>query len=1444
MAGRALPAPRANGNPMNTIMESNLTPEYVDNLARQHRWAATGVSDYPPRDPLVGQSRFFRRYRTFIQTVDQEADHFAHVFAVEGEWGRGKSRLGHELIAQINDCSKGWFVRGAAGQLGNVQLFEEAARDQYLGLYLRYSQVASDYQNSDNWFGFGLYKALLPLATKVFDGSIQSEIAKQALARLEPYGFAPERLRDILELDQAHSEELLYEDPNLVTGLVQQAYEYLKTFGIRYLLVVLDELETVAEAATFGLEQDDAKRLDGQAIRLIGRAIKEEDPRRKLPWLRYVALCSPLLGQQLREIQSTARRFELAELEHNAFADVSDYVAELQRARKLRFDYPVGLVEAAYAMSGANFGWFNVVMANIDVVLEDYAGAGKGIPPTGDLFEEVLNRSGRVSRHVLDAHAIEGIKTGDHQKLAAARRLLFGQLPMSLQECDEPTLALLDLENEDGEPVASRYRKVRWDPLDCRRALEEAKFQRHQDEWFYPSVEQGLNLSGLLQNLRTFAIKEADSDALLIPLAHAEFRHLLALLYDHPAAEFAADALWQKLVGSEKQLSDGDATHIGPSVAMLLRLDLRYRSQQHNSMIFRDPELADAHERAMREFGQAAKQDDALRYRTRLTGLFRLLDRNWLYAQEAYPNRGNLVIQIAPRGQGQGQRGGLQFCEGLKLHPDNQAWFAWINSKEELQRLHEFAGRTREDSGRIPVMAFTTSIGVADFYQRGGVSEALKGDILLYPLNSSEADQLERIGLLPPFCQGFSLGDQVFTTKFKNRLNALRDYAYQAIHVWRRQLNSRGLIAWPLRPLSRLSPEDREMLFAAWQLLALSRPEIAGLHDLQPEHGLDAAEVAALFSRLAVGGKVQAAGYEADEHAGLFIDLGDPSRSQARVPAFLARIANPAKEVAWTLDRAKREWYWGYLWSGNGLSAKSVFEDWMWWCTELHLLKVEDAAARQGRWISVLRAELENSIKEAMNWFDGPAQDGYRATIKILERVFGADLIPGLFSPMGSAKLGTETVEASDQLRHARQIFDRLRLDEEVLANAKNLDDIVQALPALLRARADLLHQVGRVKPAVTPAVRLDNLKTIRLNDKRISLYERVCRARLFAEYVEQMAKAISGQVDALIEQLEADCRDLPHFPKNLFTLSLETIRSILAGALHQAAEGDTVLTEAQAGSDTLLHFLRSLQLDKAAERLERLAEETGVDPHGGAPKPFGQVTGHIIESYRQFKDRYQATQESMRALRHRLGEASRILEPLPVDYGESCHPGELITIQQKLSFVSDAFENLADDAGIERERFSPQARKGKFDAIREIPERLIKSIREELSVLGGATLKIEHCIEAYRSTRLEEANGDLPCTLNPLFAACRETPIATLLLNDIRGLSLHDLDVHLELRTQEALNRADKQLSGTGISVDRWRAAARSILAGKAPLFSAEELALLVERGIVKVRVGFGEPG
>ena len=1414
----------------------------IAGLARRHSWAATGVSDYPPRDPLVGQSRFFKRYRTFIRTVDQDADNFAHVFAVEAEWGRGKSRLGHELIAQINDCSKGWFVREDGALLEDKKLFDDAAQQKYLALYIRYSQVASDYQNSDNWFGYGLYKALLPLATGSFDGSIQSKIAEQALHRLNPAGFDIQQLAQCLELEQAHSEETLYEEAGLVVRLVQAAYAYLQTFGIEYVLVVLDELETVAEAATFGLEQDDAKRLDGQAIRLIGKAIKEEDPRRKLPWLRYVALCSPLLGQQLREIQSVARRFELVELEHNAFADVSDYVAQLKAERKLAHDYPTGLVEAAYAMSGANFGWFNVIMANVDAVLAEYAEAGTPLTDMGTLFGALIDRAGRVAEHVLDKHAIEGIKTSDHDLRAVAQSLLYGQLPIALDAAPARCKELLKLNNEDGEPVASLYRKMPFDALLCRQALEEAKFKREKDEWLYPAVEQALSLSALLQNLRTFAINETEKEVLLLPLSRGEFKHLLSLLYDHPAVEFAADALWQKLIGSEPFVPDEEATHIGPSVAMLLRLDLRYRNQQHNSMIFRDPAEADGHEQAMKAFLQCSSLKPGLRWTARLIGLMRLLDKNWQYSQPGLANKENLFIQTSSRGLGGGQRGGLLFCDGLKLHPDNLAWFAWVNNREELDRLHQLAAMRHADEGRFPVMAFTASTHLMEQYNRGDVSEKLKDDLLLYYLNPSEVDQLERIGLLPEQTKGLLLDDTRLTSKFKNRLNALRDFAYQAIHQWRGRLNERGLIAWPFKPTGKINAQDRDLLLRAWTLFMFKEPKLSGLHDLETRHGIDAEDIASLMQRLALPNKLLSLGFTKEEHAGLFSDLVNPQQAQVRLPHFLARIANPASTQEWTLEKAKRDWYWSYLQHAS-VTAKSVFDDWMWWCGELHLLQLQDATAATAKWQSLPRAKLDNAINEAQNWFDGNGADGYKAVVTKLERVFGYDRIPGLFAPLGKAPTGTETVEAHELLKSARSAFDALKVGEEALAlqGTYALSAIADKMPTLLAGRFDVLQRVAGVKPEQVPEITLGNINTLRLDDKSQSLYQRIEQARLFADYVEKAAAQIKQGINHLIADIEADAQGLDLFPRSLFTLSLQTVTNILDGALQQHNASGTAVAEGTASSDTLLHYLRSLQLDKAAERLRLLAEEAGVNIDNGTALGLTDNLGCIASSYRAGKRKFVEITGYLAELQGRCAEAARVLEPMPADYSAPEHPQELATLTQKLVLIGDAFEDVADNAKSEREKFREQARKGQFSAIRDVPERLFNPIQTQLNVIGGAITKIENTILSHREILVSQINEHYLPVLIPLFSACNDAAPTAISLSNVSSLSLHDLHVKIDVQQSQWEAKATQLLSGTGLDFAGWQDLAMAIAEGKSPALSQPVQEALVAKGILKMKLYFG---
>ncbi|MCK5664613.1 MAG: hypothetical protein KAI17_14070, partial [Thiotrichaceae bacterium] len=956
---------------------------------------------------------------------------------------------------------------------------------------------------------------------------------------------------------------------------------------------------------------------------------------------------------------------------------------------------------------------------------------------------------------------------------------------------------------------------------------EEAKFQRQQGEWLYPSVEQKLSLETLLQNLRTFAIKEEGKDVYLIPQSQSEFKHLLSLLYDHPASEFAADALWQKFIGSEKTLPENEATHIGPSVAMLLRLDLRYRSQQHNSMIFRAPEFADAHEQAMKSYEQswahqANSGHNTIRLRTRLTGLFRLLDKNWQYKETSYPNKDNLTIQMPPKAQGPGQKGGLLFCDGLKLHPNNQAWFAWVSSKEELTQLHTLVTSLRGSAGRIPVMAFTSSIGVNDHYVKGGVSEALKDDILLYHLNTTELDVLERIGLLSEFCQGFELKNEVFTTKFKNRLNGLRDYAYTAINHWRHRLQERGLIAWPLRPTGKLNTQDREKLFQAWRLFMIDEPTLGGLHGLMPEHGLDASELAGLFSRLVIGSKMQAQSYEHNEHAGLFIDLEQPTHSQARFPVFLAKISNPSKAKSWTLAKAKQEWYWGYIWSGGGLNTKSIFDDWMWWCSSLHLLKIEDVNVKTPRWIPVPRAELGNAIVEASNWFHGTLygkkDEGYPATVEILEKVYGYDRIPGLFAPNGKSPEGTETVEANDQLIKAKELFTTLKNQEENLGDSlsgnesstdnesstsrefsidkKFSSEILEALPTILRNRQKILSLLDKVYPKDKPDIQIGNINMIHWEDRRVSLYERVERARLFAEYVRHCGDRICERVKQLQQDITSDPEAQLPFPQRLFTLSMETVSNIFEGALNQGGLGNTQQLEASGTSDTLLHYLRSLQLDRASERLDLLGREVGYDPQTQVTKQFNEISGFIISTFRRFKTRYSEVVKQYEDIEKRISSMILALDALPVDYPEPDQLQVVLKLQSRLQLIGDSFEELDEKVDEERQKFTRQARKGKFSAINDTQERLLNPIQQQLGVAGGALLKIENAVESYRDQQLATLNSDLRPLIEPLFLACHEAIPAPLQLSDVRDLSLHDMHVSIDIQQQQWEKKSEELLS------------------------------------------------
>lgn len=1423
-------------------MRLELDNDMITNLAQQHRWAATGVSDYPPRDPLVGQSRFFKRFKTFIQTVDHTQDQFAHVFAVEAEWGRGKSRLGHELIAQINESSKGWFVRDDQGQLQDQTLFDQAKRDEYLALYIRYSQVASDYQNSDNWFAYGLYKALLPLATQEFDHSIQSAIANQAYQRLKPIGFSSQKLAEILELEKQHSEETLYEDANLVVGLVQQAYEYIKTFGIQYILIVLDELETVAEAASFGLEDDNNQRLDGQAIRLIGKAIKEEDPRRKLPWLRYVALCSPLLGQQLREIQSVARRFELVELEHNAFADVSDYVDKLKEQKKLTYDYPVGLVEAVYAMSAANFGWFNVIMANIDAVLEQYKQANKEVEDIGALFNAVLAGSGRVEEHVLDKGAVEGIQTRDQEVLKQCQTLLYGQLPLPLAEMKNAS-AIFALKNEHQEPVATPYKLIYLDRLDCRKALEQAKFVReHNDEWLYPAVEQVLSLDTLLDNLKTFSIREQSHDgkqAFLIPLSKIEFKYLLNLLYDHPAVEFAADALWQSIVGQSLELPYEDATHIGPSISMLMNLDIRYKSAQQNSLIFKEPSMSDGLEKALDELQQKSSQQPLLKIATRVTGLIRLLDSNWSYDQSIYPISANspakgLVILTEPSN-------GLVTLDSFKLNPKGKVLFAWVSNRQEIDALHAFSADYRRSAGRTPVLALTASVNLYEQYIRLDTEDTLRDAILLHYVNPTEVDQLERIGLDLSICKKYKIDLSLdsFIKKFKNKLKGIADNVQQSIVNWRQHLNSKGQIAWPLRIDGKLSEEERNILFKAWYQLAVEQKERSSILSASFKD-LDVKEIESVLNKLQVPSIYEARGYQKHEHAGLFVNVDTPQLSVANIPIFLAKIVGLDKtENTWSLEKAEQDWYFGYAAFAKNTS-KNIFDDWMWWCHKLHLIEIQDPNAHKAVWKTYPVAKLFNMIEEAQLWFEGKEEDSYAKQIEILATTYGYDQIQHHFAPLNSITLGVQTVEAKDCLSQAQSLFDQLKVSTDSLESIVSKEDVLQIQP-LLKQRTEIIALVEKVKPLHLQKTALRDVNTLDIADQQLSLYERVQQATLYAEKVQNACRKIKERSIALIEIMEKDAQSHHDFSVLIFKKCLNTIGNIVDAVLDNANSSETAKKQIQASSDTFIHALRTMSFAKADKKLLELADEVGLDISTHNPKGISDISsGYIVPNYKKCLDRHESITLNLEKHRSTVHDLQSKLSGAETLQQFSSDLESLEEIEDRILILEESLIGIEDKADEYRKKYREQMQKGDFSSLEGLTEHLYEGIRQQLnSSVAGKLLVIENHCTAYKNEKINSLQQELPY-LKPLLAGQinHQSFIDT---NELSTLSLRDLKKACDEKVQQWILQAEHVLSPLGLDLETWKKAHHAISNNQEQIpLSPEQQQKLVDAGILKMKLSF----
>ena len=1408
------------------------------NSKQIHKWEPTGVTGYPITHPIVGQADFYRKLKHWLPLVSD--DRFAHVFAVVAPWGVGKSRLGYEVVAQVNDASKGWKIRSDDGALTDARLFDsEADREKHLALYIRYSQVAHRQLNLDNWFAPAVYKALVPLARARFDTSIQHKIAKQALDRLDAEGFNPAKLAAAMEIDKDHG-DAIYTDTALATRLCNAAYDVLREYGIEYVVVVLDELETAAERATGGMEADEERAMDGKsitmlrkAVELLGReeiemmskAVKEEDARARFPWLRFLALCSPAIGDELKEVQSTDRRFEIVDLARNAFADVSTFVQSLEAEGRLLRSYPPGLVEAAYMMSGANFGWFNVVMAVVDQVLSKVPDGEA--QPLSWVFQRAIEIQERIGRYILDHRSLQEIPLSGKAREAAAD-LLFGQQPVPKDRLGvEIADHLLEGRNAHGEPIATRYHRVVWQARACSQVLIRNRFKRlsGSSQWTAPGIPEPIDLERLLDDLATMAVHERPAEkegehVLLLPGDLPEFLHLFDLIHPHPAAEEIGRTLWMALVGAGG-MPDREATHIGPSVEMLRRLDIRLRKASVG-IVLRDPDENEAFTKAQ----ESARPSEKERARRVLAGTLRVLDQNWDYDIEP-AGLGDDVLAIKT------QKDGLIDFKGLWLHPKGQAVFAWVNGDEALKVLAEAVARDHRKAGRYPVVALTTDYGLPERFEKNPLDmfKKARDSIVMVHLNSGEESALLSVGLHTKEWKGFRLRADGFTARFTERLNRIRNPISARVREWRQAVGGRGRIAWPIRPNGTLKPEALDRLVGGWRVVML---EHAGkkLGDIGIAKRLDHGSLLQEIERLGLSPAAAPKGYDSAKDAAR-LWAGEGPETHPEVPAFLVRsIALRLfhhQGAPFTMEAVKPDWFWGFTWDGNRPS--DIFREWMTVAVDLGWVELEVTGKKKAQYVFVPREALHGKLNAAKKWLD---QD-FPAIVQGLSDLLGPGLIDQWFKP-GTGSKYQGALKRLDEATRALSELDALEANspaEEDIVGAE--DWFVKATRLRLLARERIERVFDKEKYPQLPAD-LDG-RTLHLTDEDRPLWERIRQAEHFADAVKQLARRIRKRIPSLGEDIRNSVDDIPGFPVNLFVRPLSKIDHIVDAGLTGEDPRYTTKRVQHAKPDTLAYYLKELRVADAMEVIRGLARELGVGNRPADDLPLGEIEGEIVTGFRELVKRYGGALAALLNLAGRVNTLEDALADTPPDFGYPPN-ASLSDVRGRPALIEgNLAQSLEDDVEEMLEQHDDEMNDGRFGPImREACTKLLDAPERALKTLEGRVRTLENGVIAYRQELLKDPtlrrhrDG-----LNGLRSAKRQEPAVLPEMGDLEPRSLKDGRIYVDGVAAGWTKAGDALLDGSGVSFTEWLQVVESVKAEQDPGLSPEKVDELVDAGFLR---------
>jgi len=1120
-------------------------------------WQPYGLSDFPLKHPMVGQDPLYHAFSDFLKSYQRRSD-TANIFAVIARWGVGKSRFAMEVVSQWLQASKGWILQESG--LPGTPLKEFGLDTQTLPIYLSYSDFSHPDSVGDNWLTYGIYRALEKIARDP-DNSITGQIIDQVQSHLLPRGFIYRRLAAKLESGKYNSEELLDNDV-LLDRLVKSGMEYLKEVKINDLLIFVDEVETMTEIVRLDQspeKEEEAYHIDSEGLQVLGRGLKNDSVRKKYPFANIVLLCSPVVGKSITELGALQRRTHVMELDQISFSDVRHLIKKLEDD-KIIDEYPAGLVEAVYSLSGGNMGWFNVIMYDI----ENYLSSDNNEKTLEAVFNHLVKTSNRFKRYIINEEVLNNIQTEDKYE-HFVRMALLKQTPLPFNHYSKEQLSILEsAKSYDGTELFKPYLSIKINHKLLTGFLVRQGYKHETESIYTDDTGNKIDVKILLRSLSLFSyLVDNQKDNCLVGTDEQSIADQLQMLYPVEGASQLARLSFEFL----KDEIEGykGIQYIGPNFAILQQLNRMYRLESPVIGYLRDTAANQVVEEAIKKI-LSRPQPEAL-----LVGISRLLELN-------YPEISQFELSGVPCLQTTVQNGPY-----LDVHPKNKVTLIW--GKDEQKLLSVLKDKKLLNQGFHPVIAVSDQPFDKKFIEKfsGPGWEGIGRCLIFLEISRLNRDTIFAVSVDKSLMDIRPTSAQL-TTIFKNKITRAKDQLTEKIKEWFDIQDNRG---WILRPILQKNASDHEIELIAdgfrRMLIHLTTAAEIGVNPEFKMKSADYEEFRSLLSRSVFLGQGEKSNNYRE--TGLFNRHNDTYT--ANIPPSLIRC------LAFLESSNKQEIEFEnkfFFSCTQKVAYKKVIDQWIQFLGFLRLVRNE-----KGFITRVSSIDLDRKYELVRNWFE---QD-YPEMLKRLDKEIKGGSVINLYNQKPYLKKDLEIAQDTKNKIDFKSLSVFTEDPEENWSGElQNLD--------VFHEKCDFIFNKERFN-----SIKFDEtvIRTLKIEDTKIELWYRIGHVFELIKYISSIRDKSVDLVVRKIDEIKAGST----FKEYQMPVSpLINILNRFKNELEWATDFDSTSSLPTVGdvTETLACSLTNYRFEEALNRLNRILSDCGLRKLDNADVVWDETLG------------------------------------------------------------------------------------------------------------------------------------------------------------------------------------------------------------------------------------------